>query len=148
VAVHERGPAWGPAGSIPERGYRANAHNVGYIAGKLLRRGDAAGALVALVSRNVRDGVRMDRVAFKGVLDTLSGFARGLRQRQPVRREVSRAYRRNFETFANPWSASRTLRERVRDALGRPARGPSGRRERWLAERSRFYPERRGVLEL
>lgn len=150
VAVHAKAPNDWRGGPVPERPYRVNYHNFGYVAAKLLRARDAAEALLALLTRNVIDGVRMDRMAFKGITDTLRGFAHGLRCRQPVRADVSRAYRRNFETFASPWWVCRTPGEIVRDTLSsrRPPYGPTRRRTRWLAERSRFYPDRWGVLEL
>ncbi len=147
VAVHDKAPGDWRGGPIPERAYRVNFHNFGYVAAKLLRRRDATEALIALLARNMRDGWRMDPLAYTGMSDTLSGFRHGLRHRRPVRPAVSRAYRRDFVTFASPWWLSRSVPEMIRDVIG-PVRPRHGRRDRWLAERARFYPERLGVLEL
>jgi GT2 family glycosyltransferase len=143
VAIHARVPdAWRPGAPFPERSFRLNARNWGYIAAKLLRPRDAVEALVALLVKHVRDGVKLHRAAFRGIPDTLRGFAHGLRHRAPVRHEVSRTYRRNFETFASPWWTSRTPVRIVRDAVfRRPAgSGYPGRRDAWLSKRARFYP--------
>ena len=77
-------------------------------------------------------------------------FLRGLRHRTPVRPEVSRTYRRNFETFASPWWISRPLSRLVVETLvpSRSGTGDVGRRDRWIAERARFYPAGPGLLEL
>lgn len=149
VAVHMKAPNDWRGGPIPERPYRMNYRHWGYIAAKQLRPRDAAEALVALLVRNVRDGMRMDPVAYKGMADTVQGFVKGLKHRDPVRKEVSRTYRRNFETFSSPWWTSRTPLDMLHDVVGRRRRhGDLGRRDEWLAERSRFYPERRGALKL
>jgi len=149
VAVHAKLPGTFSTGPLPECAYRLIYWNLGYITAKQLRRRDAAGALVAIVVRTLRDGLRLDRVAFKAPLDILRGVAHGLRHRQPVRPEVSRAYRRNFETFVGPWELSRTPVQMVRELVRRPVEtGDRGRRREWLAARARFYPQRAGSLEL
>jgi GT2 family glycosyltransferase len=150
VAQHMKGPDGGP-NKIIERGYRINARHWGYVAAKLLRPRDAAEALVALVATAVRDGVRKDSVAFKGIPETVRGFVRGLRQREPLQNaELSRFYRHNFETFASPWWLARPPGELIR-AL--PRESPRqreegiGRREQYFAERERYYPERAATLD-
>lgn len=150
VAVHMKAPGDWRGGPIPERPYRLNYRHWGYIVAKHLRPRDAVEALLALLVRNVRDGLRMDRMAFKGMSDTVQGFLHGLRFRDPVRAHVSRTYRHNFETFSSPWWTSRSPVRIARDVL-RPAQrgsGDLGRRDQWMAERLRYYPEREGVLEL
>ena len=52
--------------------------------------------------RRSATGLVRGRGPARGVLDTLRGYRHGLRRRAPVRPEVSRFYRRNFEPFANP----------------------------------------------
>lgn len=147
VAVHAKAPTvWGGGTSFPERPYRINYHNFGYIAAKLLRPRDALEALIALLMQNVRDGMRMDSVAYRALPGTVRGFARGLLHRRAVRAEVSRAYRHNFETFASPWWIARPLPEIARSGFRKG--GPNSRHDDWMAERARFYPEQRGVLEL
>lgn len=137
---------------LEERGYRINARHWGYIAAKLLAPRDAAEALVALLARDIRDGLRVDRVALKAAPDTVRGFAHGLRHRQPVQRSgLSRFYRRNFETFASPWWLSRPPGDLLRALPRELRRGQRpqqiGRRERYYAERERYYPEKAATLE-
>lgn len=146
VAVHDKPPGDWRGGPIPERPYRVNFHNFGYIAAKLLGPRDAAEALIALLVRNLWDGWSMDPMACRATSDTLRGFLHGLRHRRPVRPVVSRAYRQNFVTFASPWWLSRSVPEMIRDVIG-PRRPRTGRHDRWHTERARFYPPRLGVLE-
>lgn len=150
VAVHMRPPTIWRGGRIPERPYRINLRNWGYIAAKHLRARDAFEALLALLAQALREGRRIDRMSYKAMSDILRGFAAGLGHRSPVRAEVSRTYRCNFETFASPWWFSRTPREMVRDLLtpGGTSHANRGRREAWFAERARFYPTQAAVLEL
>jgi hypothetical protein len=94
------------------------------------------------------------------VIDTFAGFAHGLRHRQPIQSaEVSRFYRHNFENFASPWWISRPLPELIRslprEMLRREVlRGPKphpdgddGRRDEYLAERARLYPDEPKTLQ-
>lgn len=156
-AVHMKKPsAWDTF--IPEGEYRINARHFAYVAAKLLKRRDAAEALVALVMRNLGDGALLDRVGFKALPDTLRGFAHGLRRRQPVQNsKLSRAYRRNFVSFASPWWLSlrpqvllRTVpsefARRVLDPDG-SARSPRGPRDEYFARRARFYPAKSDILQ-
>lgn len=150
VAVHMKAPNDWRGGRIREGPYRMNYRNWGYIAAKLLRRRDAAEALVALLTQGFRDGLGKDRMAYKAMGDTLRGFVRGLRHRAPVRPAVSYTYRHDFETFASPWWISRTPLEMARDVLtpGPTPEGDRGHRDEWFAKRARFYPSRSEVLEL
>lgn len=143
-----------PKGSptIDKRGYRINARHWGYIAGKLFRPRDAVEGLIALVARDIRDGLRVNRVALTAVPDTVRGFAHGLRHRAAVGNpEVSRFYRRNFETFASPWWLARPLGDLVRSlpkelpAGAKPQR--IGRREQFYADRARYYPDSAQTLQ-
>jgi GT2 family glycosyltransferase len=140
------------------RSYRINARHFAYIAAKLMRPRDAAEALIALIVGNVRDAARVDRRALPAVWEGLKGFAHGLRHRDPVRNpQVSRTYRRNFQSYASPWWVSRPLSELIRaapaeltrGALGRGANGsrPPGRRELYFTERARYYPDAADTLE-
>jgi GT2 family glycosyltransferase len=152
IAQHMKAPSTDAGTWIDERGYRINARHWGYIAAKLLRRRDAAEALIALLARDIRDGLRVDRVALKAVPDTLKGFVHGLRHRAPVHKpELSRFYRRNFETFASPWWLARPVGQLVRGLPSElPTRGrgrPTGRRDEYYAERARYYPEEPATLQ-
>ena len=150
VAHHMKAP--GDGTGFDARSYRINARHFAYIAGKLFRPRDAFEAFGALLARNVRDGLRRDRGAFSALPDSVRGFANGLRHRDPLRKpELSRFYRRNFESFASPWWLSRPLSELVR-ALpsellsGRPEN--VGRREQFFEERGPLYtPDRPETLQ-
>jgi GT2 family glycosyltransferase len=142
AAVHMK-PAGAGGSRIDKRAYRINARHFAYIAGKLFRRRDSLEALIALLARNIRDGLRRDTVAFTALPDTVRGFLHGLRHRDPLgNAELSRFYRRNFETFASPWWLSRPLPELLRALpreliAGRPEN--VGRREQYFEERGRLY---------
>jgi GT2 family glycosyltransferase len=126
--------------------YRFNARNFGYVAAKHLRARDAFEALVALLATNVRHWIRIDLAPLSVVSDTLAGFARGLKNREPVRnRELSRAYRRNFYDFASPWWFSRPLREWVRPRD--PDSPPRGREDEFFERRARYYPTSAATLD-
>ena len=114
VAQHMKPPRDADA-PMDLRGSKINARHFAYIAGKLLHPRDAAEALVALLARQVRDGLLDYPVVLRALPDTLLGFVHGLRNRDPVRNaEVSRAFRRNFESFASPWWVARPVGELVR----------------------------------
>jgi GT2 family glycosyltransferase len=152
VAAQHMKPAPEPGVWWEAEGYRINARHLGYVAGKLLRGRDALEALIAMLARNLRDGLRTDRAVLKAPLDTLRGFIHGLCHRAPVRNaELSRIYRRNFEDFASPWWLSRPLRELLLAVPGemREGRRPLGvgRREQFYEERARYYPDRAATLQ-
>jgi GT2 family glycosyltransferase len=156
VAQHMKPPSDPTGNPIDEHLYRTNARHWGYIAAKLLRRRDAVEALIALLAKNIRDGLRVHPVAFKAVGDTVRGFLRGLHLRQPVSNaELSRCYRRNLETFASPWWVSRPVgeliravpREIVHGELADLDRPDVGRAQEYLAARARFYPDHPATLE-
>lgn len=154
VAAQHMKPAPEPGEWIEERGYRINARHWAYIAAKLLAPRDALEALVALLARAARDGIRTDGVALRALPDTLAGFRHGLRRRQPLRNHhISRFYRRNFETFASPWWLSRTPAELLlalpREAIRRgtdESGAALGRREAYYRERALLYSERAATL--
>lgn len=146
VARHMKEPG-PPGGPFFTRAYCINSRHFAYIAAKLFAPRDAAEAFVALLARNVRDGLRLDRSAIKGVRHTLAGFVHGLRHRAPLRkREVSRFYRRNFESFASPWWLSRPIPELLLAlpkelVKGRPTN--VGRLDQYFGDRQTLYPAER-----
>ncbi|HEX8067707.1 MAG TPA: glycosyltransferase [Thermoleophilaceae bacterium] len=157
VAQHmKKPPVKVPYGEVDWRPYNLNARHWGYIAAKLLKRRDAFEALVALVAHELRDTFREHRACIRAVPETVAGFAHGLRHRDPVRNpEVSRFYRRNFETFASPWWLMRPVGELIRalprEIAERRFHNESrpkglGRRESYYAERARLYPDEASVL--
>jgi GT2 family glycosyltransferase len=138
------------------RSYRINARHFAYCAAKLMRRRDAAGALVALLAIGVRDGIRHDSAAFKAVPESIKGFVHGLRHRKPVRPEVSRAYRMNFHSYASPWWVSRPPSDLVKSLpaeILRPRRQkmseplPGNRLQQYYDARARYYPQGAGTLQ-
>jgi GT2 family glycosyltransferase len=142
VAVHMKDVSTHWTEYFASRAYRINSRHFAYISAKQLRPRDALGALVARLAVHARDAVRQDKAALKAVPHCLRGFVHGLRRRDPVRNaELSRVYRRNFESFASPWWVSRPLSELVRGAEG------PGRRDQYFAERSRYYPNVASTLE-
>jgi GT2 family glycosyltransferase len=151
VAAEHIKPVQEPGGGLDERGYRINARNLAYVGAKLLRGRDALETLIALLAHDIRDGLRVDRVALKAIPDTLHGFAHGLRRRRPVgNAELSRTYRSNFVSFASPWRLSRPVGDLLRALPGetREGRRPQrlGRREQYYAERARYYPQHTATL--
>jgi GT2 family glycosyltransferase len=133
------------------RRYLANAHHHAYIAAKLMTPEDATATIGSIAIRAVVDAAREDRRAVWAVKEVATGAAAGVRHRRPVRRVVSRAYRKNFAPFVPPWRFMRTPSERVRARLrGGDAAGGQRerRRERFFAERARYYPRSQGSLRL
>lgn len=158
VAQHMKKPAeWKPAKETDMRPRRINNHHHGYTAGKLLQPRDALGALIAMMANELRDGFRLNWRCALAAPHVLKGFIHGVRHRQPVRPEVSRAYRLNYWHFASPWWLSRSPGELLRAvpreiAQGRIIEGhrdptPSGR-DQYFASRARFYPDGAGTLKL
>jgi GT2 family glycosyltransferase len=150
VARHMK-PGADPDARVHGPTYRIKARNCAYIAAKLLRGRDAVEALIALLARDIRDGLRVDRVALIAVWDTVRGFARGLRHRDPVRNaELSRVYRRNVEAFASPWWLSRPLGQLLRALPNEAHQGSRpenvGRREQYYDDRPRYYPAEAATL--
>ena len=155
VAMHMK-PVVRAGGPVDWRNYRINARHFAYIATKLLRRRDAVAVIGARLTRIALDVLAISPRALRGFPATLAGIAVGLRRRDPLRNaEVSRVYRHNFETFANPWLLAEPLGDLIRvlprEVLGRPVRGKrrrllSGRREEYYAARARWYPDEVGVL--
>jgi hypothetical protein len=129
------------------RAYQFNSRHFGYIAGKQLRARDSFEALIALLVANFRDGVRHDRKALGALRQTIAGFAKGLRRREPVQNaRLSRTYRLNFHSFASPWWLSR----RPGELLGfeRVDLPPvDDRVAHYFSERERYYPESAATLE-
>jgi GT2 family glycosyltransferase len=156
AAVHMKAPGRRWPATVGDRAYRVNAEHWAYIAGKLLRPRDAVEALVAIVTTQVRDGLKANRAALGAPPRAFVGFARGLRHRAPVKNaEISRFYRHNFQSFLSPWWISRTPAEFAlalpRKALslvtGREYARPEGRRDAYYDERAAIYPSTAATLE-
>ncbi len=146
TAVHLKAPAQGP-GSVYSM--RLNTRNFAYIAGRLLRRRHALQAAANLLLRGVLIAIRRPAAA-RALPDVAEGLWAGLRHRQPVRAQVSAAYRENFIEFVNPLQFARGPREIWR-RRGDHAAGSADlnrRRRRFWSEHERFYPPRAATLEL
>ena len=152
VAQHMKAPDVQRPSRVHVKSYMINANHWAYIAAKLFRPRDAIEALVALLARAVRDGLRSDRVTLNAVPETLKGFARGLRRRQPLQNpELSRFYRANFESYSSWWWFVRPpgelLRAYPREMLLRHEAPRSERVDEYFARRARYYPERAATLQ-
>ncbi|MGI8429600.1 MAG: glycosyltransferase family 2 protein, partial [Solirubrobacteraceae bacterium] len=159
VAVHMKDTSGHWMAFFSSDSYRINAENFAYIAAKSLRPREAAEALVARLATHFKDAIRVDGAALRALPYCLRGFARGLRHRQPVTNsEISRVYRRNFQSFASPWWLLRPLPQFLRHGPGELARTRwrsgqkesrflAGRREAYFIERPRYYPRTSSTLE-
>lgn len=152
VAQHMKPPEPWKGSRARDKSYRINARHWAYIAAKLFRPRDALEALIALLARAVRDGLRSDPVALKAVPDSLKGFVHGLGRRRPLQNaELSRFYRRNFESYASFWWFARPARELLRayprEILGRRKPARSDRIDEYYERRARYYPEHAATLD-
>jgi hypothetical protein len=155
-AVHIRDVSGHWSDYVRSLAYQRNARHWAYIAAKQLRARHALAVLVAILTVRLRDGVSVDWRALKAIPQALAGFATGLRRRDPVRPELSRAYRMNLESFASPWWFARPPRELARALPRELARAATGRatdepppddRRGYYDERSRYYPRSAATLE-
>ncbi len=126
--------------------YRYNARNFAYVAAKLLRARDLPAVAFALLAQHLLNAVRVDRGALAGIPPWAAGLANGLRHRAPVRPAVSRLYRRHFHSFALPTGYLRTPSLWL--GSGQQSRERPWRRDRFVAARGEYYPDRAGVLEV
>jgi GT2 family glycosyltransferase len=136
--------------SFHERLVRLNARHYAYIAAKLMRPRDAAVAVSNLVLHTVFGAYSEDTRGLSGLLEIPGGLVAGLRSRAPVRREVSRTYRRHTWHFANPLWNLRSPLARLRSGTD-PERIKAERKAknaRWYARRAEYYPAGTAVLEL
>ncbi len=138
-----------PVGEAPLSLYSTHMQNLAYIAGKLMRPGDAALVLANLVAKAMLDSARIPARA-RALPPILRGFIRGFGRRECVRPPVSRLYRRHFREFSSP---SFYLRRPL--ALWR-SRGQPGalgsylrsRHDDFYAARAELYPTHTGSLEI
>jgi GT2 family glycosyltransferase len=144
VAVHMKAP---PGQEFAERPHAINNGNLAYVAAKLLQPADAVRVVGRLVTLTLLDAVALSPRSFTRTLpQVLSGVRRGLRARRPVRPAVSAAARDNFGSYANPIAFVRGPAERL--LPGRRGPTPEQRWERFRAQRPRYFPSERAVIEL
>ena len=146
TSVHMKGPY----AALDERGFRLNTRHFAYIAAKLMRPADAVVALANLALHVVAAAVAGDTGRLRALGEIPRGLVDGLRVRAPVRREVSRVYRRHFWHFASPFTQVRSPLQRLRSrgAPDRPQAAGMRQDAGWFARRRRYYPVSSGVLEL
>ena len=123
--------------------HRRNMRNWGYVAAKLLRPADAALALASLVVRSFFEAL-IDRGHLRGGPAAIAGFRDGLKARAPVRREVSRLYRRHYIDFTSQFR----LRERLRHHRPRRGERPPNYREQFTLARPKLYPSASAALRV
>jgi GT2 family glycosyltransferase len=160
VAVHHKDDVgherWRLRHYLRNRPYRLNARHFAYIAAKHFHARDAIEAFAALLAGSVRDALRVEGRALWASIETVRGFAAGLRRRDPLRSPViSRTYRRSFHSYASPWWFVRPPREIRRAGVRGVARAllrrpsglpPSHLREEYLGRNARFYPDAAATL--
>jgi GT2 family glycosyltransferase len=149
VAVHMKPPKGEHEVFIASK-HRLQYRNYGYVAGKLLRPRDAARVLGRLATAMVLEARVWSPRAATHLPALLAGFVRGLGAREPVRPEVSAAYRDGFVSFASPLEVLRGPWERVAgpDSTRDIDAARAARWRRFHAARRQFYPRETAVLEL
>lgn len=126
-----------PASRLTPFFHRTNTRNLAYIAAKLLRPRDAAGALANVATMALLRALADPRTI--GSLPAVAAGARaGLRNRSAVRAPVSRLYRRNLVDFVSP----------LRFVRGPSIAGVVQRRRAFWRARPHLYPLRTAWLEL
>ena len=154
-AVHMKEVRRGWGKGVGDWVYKTHFGNVSYVAGKHLRLKQALGAIAAILTTHVRDGLRGHVRALTAIPTSLRGWLRGLRNRQPVRPDISRVYRMHFISFVSPWWVSRPPVKfvlaipgaLVRRVTGRRAKQPGSRWPEFYARSARYYPESSATLE-
>ena len=150
VAVHMKAPIDDSDDALALRAARINGRHWAYLAGKALRPWDSFGAVVSHVWTTLYTAAFDRSGTVRALPDIVAGYVAGLRARQPVRPEVSRAYRRHCRELANPLRWARPPTGLAR-SLRRPELEEDEREdaiEAFFARRPRYYPTSRAVLEL
>lgn len=158
LAVHMKETGGGGDSSdwARSKAYLLNNRHFAYIAAKLMRPRDAAGALIALLTGVARDALRRDWAALAALPGCVKGFVHGLRFRAPVANpDISVVYRHNFHSYASPWWISRpfgqlvraTPRELTLKILGRSYPEPPSRWSTYYEARAEYYPSSPATLQ-
>lgn len=129
-------------------GHRHNIRHWSYTAAKHLRPWHALTALLNLALRIPLEGFQHPLHVRTLPGELVAGAREGLRNRQPLRPEVSRLYRRNFVEWALPlrWVRGPVARWRSRKHHDYIRLDLERRRARYHARRARYYPEGPGSL--
>ena len=140
IAVHMKEPGVPHPGAV-----RLNARNFSFVAAKHLRARDAVVVLLALMASSLRHAIRLRVVFFAVVRETIAGFVRGIRHRDPLNSaEVSEVYRRHFNSYSFPWHMMRSPGELVRPL---DPRNPSRGLVQYYERRARYYPDHAATLQ-
>lgn len=118
--------------------YARTMRSTSYVAARLLRPLDLAGAAVNLVMRPVLGAV-LNRELITATPSVVEGLRAGLRVRRPLRPAVSRLYRRNYFEFSSPVREVRGPRQRLHDA--RSDEPVEERRQLFWKRRRELYPQ-------
>lgn len=134
------------------RSHAVHLANLAYFAAKSLRPRDAAGAIANLGTRVVISAVRNPAHARVTLGAAITGIWRGVRRRAPLRAEVSRLYRRDFQDFTSLLGIVRGVGER-RSPSGptpepRSADAYSSRALAFFVRRPQLYPRARAALRI
>jgi GT2 family glycosyltransferase len=133
------------------RQHQANYRHWAYAAAKFLRPLDAVRVIGRLTLSVLLDLVAKTPRTARSLPALAGGVIGGVRARQPVRAEVSAAYRDNFVTFANPLRLLRSPGERIAGLIragGDPDEDDGRRFDEFRKLRPRYYPADVGILEL
>jgi GT2 family glycosyltransferase len=107
--------------------HRHNQRHLAYAVGKLLRLPHAVPIVANFMMRVIIWACHFRSLAALVLLvEIVKGFARGLRNRQPVRRETSLLYKRNFFEYANPLFFVRNRKRAAAYRRSRPQYYPAG----------------------
>ena len=149
VAHHMKGPT-NPEETFMLRAAKINGRHWAYLAGKALRPWHSFGAFLSHLWNTLYVAVFEDRRSLLALPDIVAGYVQGLRNREPVRPEVSRTYRRNCRELANPLRWARPpagfVRSMTRPDVEEDER--EGAIDAFFDRRPRYYPTSRAVLEL
>jgi len=141
--------------SASTRNHAVHMRHLAYFAAKSLRLRDAAGAVANLICRAAVSSVRRPSSAREMIGSVAAGTWLGARHRAPLRPEVSRLYRRDFQDFISIVRIMRGIGERLRrprpssDGVEvRSSQAYSPRALEFFAKRADLYPHERGSLRL
>lgn len=142
VAIHMKAPPEGHSAAV----YQVHTRHLGYVVTKLLTPRDAVVALTNLAAK-VALGSLVDPSRWRVLGALASGVWLGLGARQPVRKVVSRTYRRNLRDVSSVLNYLGVVRELP---AGRPSLRArlDAEHQRFCARRTEFYPTGTAVLEL
>jgi len=128
--------------------YRANMRALAYIAAKHMTPRHAVGAWLTLALTVVLETLQVP-AARAGIPAVVRGGWTGIRDREPLRPEVSRLYRRNLIDFLSPLAYVRGPKERLAGRREPPAEDHvMAKKRRFWRSRPELYPREPRSLRL